>query len=64
MVVIQCGLKLSTWCAGSGGSQRCRLRLATACVLPGATWHKLQIDLQMASICTGLRGARQGQAVN
>ena len=32
----------------------CRLRSAPTCVLPGATLHKLQSNLQMAATCAGL----------
>ena len=28
-----------------------------ACVLSGATWHKLESDLQLAVSCAGLGGA-------
>ena len=35
-----------------------------SCVLPRTSQHELQSDLQMAATCTGLGGARRGQAVN
>ncbi|XP_045056113.2 solute carrier family 22 member 13 isoform X2 [Desmodus rotundus] len=37
---------------------RYRPRSPTACVLPGATWHELQSDLQMATTRAGLGGAQ------
>ena len=38
--------------------ERYRSRSITACVLPRATWHKLQNYLQMAATCARLRDAQ------
>ena len=47
-------------CAGSGDSGRCRPRSAATCVLPGATHHELQSNLQMAATFTGLGDVLEG----
>ena len=44
---------------GASALRRCRRRLATICVLPEASQHELQNDLQMASNCSGLGGAQE-----
>lgn len=45
----------STWSEGVcqvcwlGAFMKCRAKSASACVLPGITWHDLQRDLQMSA---------------
>ena len=44
--------------SGSAASQEVRPGSADTCVLPGATLHELQSDLQMVATRAGLRGAQ------
>ena len=53
-VVLQHGLKLSTGCTGSEVSVTSSVGTH---VSPGATWHELQSNLQMAASSAGLGGA-------
>ena len=64
VVVLQCGLWLFPGSTGSGFPGWCRPRLATTCVVPGATQHELQGYLQVAGNCVGLGGAPARHAVN
>lgn len=57
-MLLQCGLKLSTRCPGSGASQEVQAKIATISALPEATWYELQSDLKMAATCVGLGGAQ------
>ena len=43
---------------------RYKARTATASVLFGATWHKLQSNLQLAAIVLGLEVRKQVPVVN
>ena len=59
MVVLQPGLKLSTLgVLALGPPGTCRPTSVAICVLPGATWHELQSDLQIVATCAGLRDAQ------
>ena len=60
LVVLQHDLKLSTMCTGSGAFLEVLTKVNHHHALPGATWHGLQSDLQVAAICPGL-GAVQAR---
>ena len=44
VVLLQHGLQLSTGCTGCGASQEGQSKVSHACMLLGATTHKLQSD--------------------
>ena len=56
--MLQYGQRLSTGCVNPGSSWKIQAKVSPACVLPGATQHELQSDLQMAATCAGLGGAQ------
>ena len=58
------GLKLSTGSAGSGAFWEGKPGSVTACVMPKATWHEVQSNVQMAGTCAGLVGAQVRPVVN
>ena len=63
-VVLRCGLKLSTRCAGSGAPRRCRARSATACVLPRPLRMSYRVIPRWLLLVLGLETPRKGQAEN
>lgn len=52
-MILSCDLKLATKCGTSWEIFCCRLSSVTTCVLPEATWYKLQSDLQMIDARVG-----------
>ena len=59
-MVLQCSLKLPIVYTGSEASRKMQAKVSHPCVLPRASWHELQSDLQVAAICPGL-GAVQAR---
>lgn len=57
-VILWQGLKLSTWCAGSGASWDMQIRVSHHLCSAQATRHQLHRDLQMAATCARLGGSQ------
>ena len=58
MVVLHCGCGFPLGVQALVPPERCRQRSATTCVLTGATWHKLQNDLQLTATCARFGGVQ------